>query len=63
MISVELNDKTLTNKPLIKDLHHHRRVGNFVEHNNTPEGYLTGVEFVNECKSFVTDYYIKNGLL
>jgi len=63
MITVEIKEKNFTDKNLIKDLHNHRCVENLVEHNKTPEGYLTGEEFVKECKSFVTDYYIKNGLL
>ena len=63
MITVEINDKSPTGQRLIKDLRHHKRVVNFVEHNGVPEGYLTGEEFVNECKSFVTEYYQKNGLL
>ena len=63
MITVEINDKSVTGKRIIKDLRRHRRVVNFVEVNATPEGYLTGDEFVKECKSFVTEYYQNNGLL
>jgi len=42
-----------------KNLRHQERVENVV----VPEGYLTGGEFVSECKSFVTTYFQKNGLL
>ena len=63
MVTVEINDKSLTGQRIIKDLRRHSRVVNFVEPNTAPKGYLTGDEFVKECKSFVMDYYQKNGLL
>ena len=63
MITVEINDKSVTGKRIIKDLRRHRRVVNFVEVDTIPEGYLTGDEFVRECKSFVTEYYQNHGLL
>ena len=56
MIAIE---KIPAGTRIIKNLRHHKRVENVV----APEGYLTGDEFVSECKSFVTDYYRKNGLL
>ena len=59
MTLVEINDKNLTGQRIIKDLRHHRRVVNFAEPNAAPDGYMTGNEFVSECKSFVTDYYLK----
>jgi hypothetical protein len=63
MITVEISDKSLTGKQIIKDLHRNQRVVNFVEPNEALEGYLTGDEFVSECISFVTEYYRMNGLL
>ena len=63
MTTVKIKDKSPTDKKLINDLQYYGRVDNLVEQNKTPEGYLTGDEFVRECKSFVTEYYIKNGLL
>ena len=63
MITVKIKDNSPTEKHIVKGLRRHRRGVNFVEHNNAPEGYLTGDEFVRECKSFVTEYYRKNGLL
>ena len=63
MTTIEINEKSPTGMRIIKDLRRHRRVVHFVEPDAAPEGYLTGDEFVSECKSFVTDYYRKNGLL
>ena len=63
MPTIEINDKSLTGRRITKDLRRGRRAVTFIEQNTTPEGYITGNEFVNECKSFVTDYYLKNGLL
>ena len=63
MTTVEIKNKSLINQRIVKDLRPHRHEVNFVEQNSAPEGYMTGKEFVSECKSFVTDYYLKNGLL
>lgn len=56
MITIE---KKSVNTRIIKDLRNRNRVVN----DDKPKGYLTGEEFVSECKSFITDYYKKNGLL
>ena len=56
MIAVKNNP---TKKRIIRNLKNNGLIVGF----ETPEGYLTGDEFVSECKAFVTDYYQNNGLL
>jgi len=62
-IGIGIDNKSPAEKTMGNDLRRYWQVMNFAEHQDTPEGYLTGDEFVNECKSFVTEYYLKNGLL
>jgi len=56
MITVE---KKPAGTRIINNLQHNKRAENVV----APKGYLTGNEFVSECKSFVTEYYRKNNHL
>ena len=54
MVTVKIADNYFTGKRVVNDVQHYCLV---VENGKAPEGYLTGDEFVRECKDFVTKYY------
>ena len=63
MITVEINDKSLTGQRIIKDLRRHSRVVNFLEPNTAPKGYLTGDEFRKCAITKVNKFCDKHGIL
>ena len=60
MLTVKIADNYSTGKRVVNDLQRYRLV---IENGKALEGYITGDEFVRECKDFVTKYYRENGLL
>ena len=63
MVTVEINDKSLTGQRIIKDLRRHSRVVNFVEPNTVPKGYLTSDEFKKHAIIKVNEFCDKHGIL
>ena len=64
--TIKIDDKTPAGKRLIKELHKHHKIVEFVNPAETgvvPEGYLTGDEFENQVKENIISYCKENGIL
>ena len=63
MVTVRINDSSITEMRTVKDLLMHNRVVNFEASDITPEGYLTGDEFEQRCMNNISKFYHDKGLL
>ena len=63
MVPVEIKDKSVVGKRIIKDLRCHRGIVNFEEVNTIPEGYITGEEFRQRAIIKVNKFCDKHGIL